>query len=97
MVEKLESVVKWEWVGPVLIGIILMLVSAWAVNVNARVMKLEEIVVSIDKQNVAQQGQYELISTRLTIISQRLETLVQQHINQDRNFNSGGGTYNWRK
>ena len=94
MAEKLESVVKWEWVGPVLIGIILMLVSAWAVNVNARVMKLEEIVVAIDKQNVAQQGQYELTSTRLSIISQRLETLVQQHINQDRGV---GGNYNWRK
>lgn len=82
MVEKLESVVTWRWAGPVAIGIIMTLIAAWAVNTNQRIMKLEDVVVSIDKQNVVQQGQYELILTRLNIMSQRLETLVQQHVYQ---------------
>ena len=94
MVEKLESVVTWRWAGPVAIGIIMSLIAAWALNVNARIMKLEDIVTAIDKQNVVQNGQYEMILARLNIMSARLETVVQQHIAQDR---TDRDRFQWRR
>lgn len=83
--DKIEAVLKWTWFGPLMFAIVMALVSAWAVDTNARIKALEVTVNAIDRQNVAQGGQFELIITRLNIMSNRLETLVQQHIVQERN------------
>jgi hypothetical protein len=87
MVEEVKDFVRWTWMGPLLISVLLMMIAAWSFNMDRRVSRMEDAVAELIRARGEMSGKLETIinqnasqDLRMTQISSRLDTLVTLHI-----------------
>ena len=75
MVEKLDAMIKWTWLGPLLLSMVMGLCGAFALNLHGRVVRIEEYIINAERRDAQQQGQFDTIIFRLNKLSERTETV----------------------
>jgi hypothetical protein len=80
---------RWTWVGPIAVSVAIALIAAWALQLDRRVTRMEDIMSELTRSRGEYVGKFEIIieqnraqDARMTIISQRLDSLVQMHLNE---------------
>jgi hypothetical protein len=75
MVERAEAILTWKWLGPLLLSLVVSLCAAWAWNTSGRLDRVETYIISAEKRDAQQQGQFETIIFRLNKLSERVENI----------------------
>jgi hypothetical protein len=85
---EVKDVIRWTWLGPLLIAVVMAMASAWAVNVDRKVGRLEEAVTELIRTRGELNGKLDTIvnqnssqDIRMTQISNRLDSLLNIHMN----------------
>lgn len=88
--DDVKDVLRWTWVGPLLISVVIMMVAGWSFNMDRRVSRMEEAVAELVRSRGEMSGKLETIINqntsqdyRMTQISNRLDTLVGLHIDSN--------------
>ena len=87
---EIKDIVRWTWVGPLLISVVIMMIAAWSFNMDRRVSRMEDAVAELVRSRGEMSGKLETIinqnssqDLRMTQISSRLDTLVTLHIDNN--------------
>jgi hypothetical protein len=86
MVEKAEAILTWKWLGPLLLSMVVSLCAGWAWNTSTRLERIETYIISAEKRDASQQGQFDTIIFRLNKLSERIENMnniLLNHSNQN--------------
>ena len=83
-----KDLIRWTWLGPLLISLIILMASAWAINIDRRVIRVEESVTMLIQSRGEIMGKLDTIMNqnsaqdiRMTQISNRLDSLISLHMN----------------
>jgi hypothetical protein len=79
---------RWTWVGPIAVSVAIALIAAWALQLDRRVTRMEDVLSELVRSRGEYVGKFEIIieqnraqDNRTSLISQRLDSLVQMHMN----------------
>jgi hypothetical protein len=90
MTDKIRDLIRWTWLGPVLVTLILGMSAAWAVNMDRRLTRQEEVTAELVKANGEIKGALSTIveqnrsqDSRMTQVSSRIDMLISMHIERN--------------
>lgn len=89
MTDRIRDLIRWTWLGPLLVTLILAMSAAWAINMDRRMTRQEEITAELIKANGEIRGSLTTIveqnrsqDSRTTQISSRIDMLISMHISE---------------